>query len=212
MTLSRIIAWNIGLLTVSCSSLFSYKISDITQNIWKSHTFDPSKTKDTIMRSFHWICRFEYDNIPRFSMLRLLVPLKFKKIWFIYDLSLSHLLLMAKAYCFLAPKTYIIYLYLRCNVHSRKQRIMVFKGEELLLTRFFGEISLTDCWYSHLFHQAFIDIRAHAYMLQASQFSIPCSGELGLRMCLAKTIHCCFQPSVPPPLFTMALFFSLNAI
>ena len=23
-------------------------------------------------------------------------------------------------------------------------------------------------------------------MLQASQFSIPCSGELGLRMCLAK--------------------------
>ena len=33
VTLSRIIAWNVGLLTVSCSSLFSYKISDITQNI-----------------------------------------------------------------------------------------------------------------------------------------------------------------------------------
>ena len=52
VTLSRIIAWNVGLLTVSCSSLFSYKISDITQNIWKSHTFDPGKTKDTIMRFF----------------------------------------------------------------------------------------------------------------------------------------------------------------
>ena len=52
VTLSRIIAWNVGLLTVSCSSLFSYKISDITQNIWKSHTFDPGKTKDTIMRIF----------------------------------------------------------------------------------------------------------------------------------------------------------------
>ena len=74
-------------------------------------------------------------------------------------------------------------------------------------TVFLSEISLTVCCYSHLFHQAFIDTRAHAYMLQASQFSIHCSGELGLRMCLAKTIHCCFQPSVPPPLFTMALFF-----
>ena len=52
VTLSRIIAWNVGLLTVSCSSLFSYKISDITQNIWKSHTFDPGKTKDTIIRTF----------------------------------------------------------------------------------------------------------------------------------------------------------------
>ena len=38
-------------------------------------------------------------------MLRLLVPLKFKKIWFIYDLSLSHLLLMVEAHCFLAQKT-----------------------------------------------------------------------------------------------------------
>ena len=67
--------------------------------------------------------------------------------------------------------------------------------------------SPSDCWYSDLFHQAYIDIRSHAYMLQTSQFSIPCSGELGLQMCLEKTIHCCFQPSVPPPLFTMALFF-----
>ena len=37
-------------------------------------------------------------------MLRLLVPLKFKKIWFIYDFSLSHLLLMVEAHCFLAKK------------------------------------------------------------------------------------------------------------
>ena len=37
-------------------------------------------------------------------MLRLLVPLKFNKIWFIYNLSLSHLLLMVEAHCFLAKK------------------------------------------------------------------------------------------------------------
>ena len=33
VTLSKIIAWNVGLLTESCSFLFSYKISNTTQNI-----------------------------------------------------------------------------------------------------------------------------------------------------------------------------------
>ena len=90
VTLSRIIAWDVGLLTVSCISLFSYKISDITQNIWKSHTFDPGKTKNIIMRTFS----FSRGTVRS------------------------------------AANSYEM----QCTF--KKQRIMIFKGEELLLTRY----------------------------------------------------------------------------